>query len=59
LADIKDVSNVIAPALREVSVNGVLDIAMDGDSKAIEFGNHNGEAVEVAVTVKPMNEDPT
>lgn len=51
MADIKDVSTVIASALSEVSVNGTLDVEMDGDSKIVKLGPLSGEAVAVVVTV--------
>lgn len=54
MADIKDMSTVIASALAEVSVNGTLDVEMDGDSKVVSLGSLSGEAVEVVVTVKPI-----
>lgn len=58
MADIKDVSTVIASALREVNVNGTLDVEMDGESKVVELGQLSGEAVEVAVTIKSVEQSP-
>ena len=58
MADIKDVSTVIASALSEVSINGTLDVEMDGNSKVVELGALSGEAVEVTVTVKLIEHEP-
>ena len=54
MADIADLSTVIASALSEVSVNGTLDVEMDGDNKFVKLGTQSGEAVEVIVTVTPI-----
>jgi hypothetical protein len=54
MADIKDVSTVIASALSEISVNGTLDVEMDGDSEVVNLGTLPGDPVEVVVTVKPV-----
>lgn len=54
MADIRDVSTVIASALSEISVNGILDVEMDGDSKVVSLGPLPGDPVEVVVTVKPI-----
>lgn len=57
MADIQDVSTVIASALSEVSINGTLDVEMDGDSKIVALDAATGEAVEVVVTVTPIDRE--
>lgn len=54
MADIKDVSAVIASALAEVSIGGTLDVEMDGASKLVAL-DATGEPVEVVVTVTPVD----
>ena len=51
MADIKDVSTVIASALEEVSLSGKLDVHMDGHQKVVAIGD-KGEQVEVKVQVE-------
>ena len=49
----KDYATLIASALDEVSVTGVLQVSVD-DSKVIrEIGGSNDDDVEVVVTVTP------
>lgn len=57
MADIIDLSTVIASALSEVSVNGTLDVEMDGENKVVAIGKHSGEDVEVVVTVTPARHE--
>lgn len=54
MADIKDVSAVIASALDEVSVAGTLDVSMDGSHTLGAVGHSNGDEVEITVVVKPI-----
>ena len=54
MADIKDITTVLASALAEASVNGTLDVKMEGDNKITPLGELDGEGVEVIVTVKPI-----
>lgn len=54
MADINDVSAVIASALDEVSVAGTLDVSMDGSHTLGAVGHSNGDDVEITVVVKPL-----
>ena len=53
MADINDVSAVIASALSEVSLTGTLDVSMDGAETVKTLGEAGGDDVEVIVIVKP------
>ncbi|RYG85138.1 MAG: hypothetical protein EON59_12830 [Alphaproteobacteria bacterium] len=54
MADIKDVTAVIASALEEVSVTGTLDVSMEGGETVQSVGLATGDDVEVIVTVGPI-----
>ena len=53
MADIKDVTAVIASALAEVNVSGELDVQMDG-RQAVQVLDAMGEPVKVVVSVEPV-----
>jgi hypothetical protein len=53
MADVKDFATVIASALEEVSVNGVLQVSVDGSEVVQEVGASNDDDVDVIVTVVP------
>jgi hypothetical protein len=53
VTDVKDFATVIASALEEVSVTGVLQVSADGSKVVQEVGGSNDDDVEVVVTVTP------
>jgi hypothetical protein len=57
MADVKDFATVIASALEEVSVNGVLQVSVDGSEVVQEVGGSSDDDVEVIVTVVPRASD--
>lgn len=57
MADINDVSAVIASALAEVSVAGTLDVTMDGRHSLGSLGSTGGDDVDITVVV--THRDPT
>lgn len=56
MADIKDVTAVIASALTEVSLAGSLDVKMDGGESIEVLNRHGGDDVEVTVVVSRVGE---
>ena len=54
MADIKDISSVIASALGEVNVSGKLDVTMDGEERVVAIGD-KGDQVTVTVAVQPVS----
>ena len=57
MADLKDVSTVIASALSEVSMHGTLDVEMDGESRVVTLGHVTGEDVDIVVTITPVDRE--
>ena len=57
MADIKDVTAVIASALDEVSLTSTLDVKMDDGETVNALGDLGGEHVEVTVVVKRIEDD--
>lgn len=51
MADIQDISTVIASALEEVSVSGKLDVIVDGEERVVSIGD-KGDDVVVRVVVE-------
>ncbi|MDN4634140.1 hypothetical protein QCD71_21725 [Sphingomonas sp. PsM26] len=51
MADIKDVTAVVASALTEVNLGGSLDVMMDDGEVVEAIGEAGGDAVEVVVIV--------
>ena len=51
VADIQDISTVIASALEEVSVSGKLDVIVDGEERVVSIGD-KGDDVVVRVVVE-------
>lgn len=58
MADIKDVTAVIASALTEVSLAGSLDVKMDGGESIEGLGVPSGDDVEVTVVVVRVGHEP-
>ncbi|MBY9063314.1 hypothetical protein K7957_10265 [Sphingomonas yunnanensis] len=56
MADIKDVTAVIASALAEVSLAGSLDVKMDGGESVEVLGPPSAGDVEVTVVVSRVGE---
>jgi hypothetical protein len=52
MADAKDYATLIASALEEVSVTGVLQVSVDESKVVQEIGASNDDDVEVVVTVR-------
>ncbi len=52
MANLNDVTSVIASALAEVSMSGKLDVQMDGEEQVVVIGD-KGEDVVVTVLVAP------
>jgi hypothetical protein len=52
MADAKDYATLIASALEEVSVTGVLQVSVDESKIVREIGASNDDDVEVVVTVR-------
>jgi hypothetical protein len=53
MADVTDFATVIVSRLKEVSVNGVLQVSVDGSKVVQEAGGLNNDDAEVLVTVVP------
>jgi hypothetical protein len=58
VADIKDVTAVIASALTEVNLAGSLDVKMDGGESIEGLGVRSGDDVEVTVVVTRIGYEP-
>jgi hypothetical protein len=58
MADIKDVTAVIASALTEVNLAGSLDVKMDGGESIEGLGVPSGDDVEVTVVVARIGHEP-
>lgn len=59
MADIKDVTAVVASALTEVSLAGSLDVQMDDGETVERIGDAGGDAVEVLVIVRRAGDEAT
>ena len=59
MATVLDVADVVASALTEISLNGRLDVRMDGSRSTSWVGSPTGDDVEVVVTVKPLERSPS
>jgi hypothetical protein len=59
MTDAKDYATLIASALDEVSVTGVLQVSVDDRKVIREIGGSNDDDVEVVVTVTPRTTTPS
>ena len=55
MADPTDVATAVAAALAEVSVDGVVELKMDGERKVVPIGDDRGGDQIVTVTVEPAS----
>ena len=55
MATVLDVATVITSALTEVSMNGRLDVRMDGSRSTSWVGQPTGDDYEIVVELKPLD----
>lgn len=55
MADINDVTRIIADALTKIGMTGMVKVTLDGDHAGLATGELHGDAVMVEVVITPLD----